>query len=141
MWYDAKSCWENAPRRKEAGMRETAAEPDWWFARLSVSPSAAKTLLYQSGCQGVFVTSEKPAGGHKICWLREGATPRGNPAQDHLGAAKSAATKFKGRVLANARGLDIVVPAEKAREAYEETLGDDVGLRGCPTFRVDVPRK
>ena len=127
------------PRKQEkTEERETAAEPDWWFARLSTSPRDARKLLHRSGCDGVFATSHKltSAGGQKICWLTEGA---GSPAHIHLADATAAAEKYQGRVLANARGLGVVVPADQARACCKTLHGDAVGLRGCPTFRVDLP--
>ena len=99
-----------------------------WHGRASVTAADATKLLENSGDLGVIVSPAKRTG--HPCWLPPGAT---------LETAVDLAVKYDGRIIANRVGLGVcVADFDNARPLYLEALGQDAGLKGCPTFEITI---
>ena len=99
-----------------------------WMGRVSVRSDLADRLLFSSGEMGVFVTLKDRTG--QICWLPDNAS---------LEAASKHATKNNGRLVANARRLNVCVPDARIRKTTLAILGAEAtSLKGCPVLVVEV---
>ena len=103
-----------------------------WFGRVRLREDHLAKLLPHSGEAGLFIRPKRSAVREEVCWY-----PDGESSPD---AALKDAWKYGGRVVANRRGLGICVAADKIRAVSIAIHGESVGLRGCPTYSVVIPR-